>query len=990
MLKKLLAPKRNPDVSHLTLGEVASAWAKRKIKKLLRRKGNTEHRAAPLSAPSLPGLPVFGRTQGERLLQRKTVHVIAAGQGEEASGSVLDLCAALHVLGVPGNLYCDPNCKTFSNLRPVLPIDQLPAHDDFVLICHFAGAGELPHDLPPLSAPILLAIDEPPGDTGRSLLRNERLRAFARQAFAGLARNGDECLTLNGLGVRLNFDVGSDMGQLDLALAASGVYLCGLTPQAPSAEEGSLEFSGHINGSYSLARITRAHALGAESVLPGRIRLISIEGDARGRLDNVPEPVAEAIHVLAGRTQVMPRPIIGVTHHWPPIAPADPTDLSLVLFPWEEGRAPPEVVAMLEKAGDAILATSTFVEKALIDSGVARPVFNQLQAPDLQPFFALQAERRWPRVEGKFRFLHVSSCFQRKGVDVLLNAYASAFKPTDAVELVIKGFPNPHNDVDDQIAALRARAPQLAPLVFINQDMDDDAILQLYATADAVVLPTRGEGFNMPAAEAAAAKIPVIVTAASGHMDFLDEETAELVDYSFRPSQSHVAAATSVWLEPDADDLARRMRAVFERAQSEAGRTFMEARLDRAEASIKAKLSIDSWVGATLRNADLLLRNPPPPARTRVAWVSTWRAPCGLAEYSRFLLDHFDPELFDVCVFGDQRTPDHADIVKAVRHSTRSWSHSAEGWLEHIGLVARYDPDVVIFQHHWGLYGPHDFDRLVQHPSLDRAAIIVVLHNTRDMDGFKPEDLECMMNAFRRSTRLLVHSIDDLNRLKRYGFADKAVYFPHGVLFDNTQAALPASPGGRIIGSYGFIMPHKGVSALIEALPSIQAKIPGARLRLVNALFSNDASVQELERCQKLVTRLGLSDSVEFHTDYLENEESLQLLRGCDAIVFPYQETSEAASGAVRLALGANRPIATTPIQIFEELGSGRFVLPGASSDDIARGLIDLLSDPNLCGSVLDRQRAWSEARSWRIMARQLMGLLRSVNIQTYYRRRAA
>jgi hypothetical protein len=47
-------------------------------------------------------------------------------------------------------------------------------------------------------------------------------------------------------------------------------------------------------------------------------------------------------------------------------------------------------------------------------------------------------------VEGS-RFLHVSSCFPRKGADVLVRAFASGFSARDPIELVIKTFPNPHN-----------------------------------------------------------------------------------------------------------------------------------------------------------------------------------------------------------------------------------------------------------------------------------------------------------------------------------------------------------------------------------------------------------------------------------------------------------------------------------------------------------------------------------------------------------------
>ena len=216
-------------------------------------------------------------------------------------------------------------------------------------------------------------------------------------------------------------------------------------------------------------------------------------------------------------------------------------------------------VAALNRGFDGVLAPSRFVAKALLDSGLTRPVHVIGQAPDLTAFEAV-ARHRVPDAGRPFTFLHVSSCFPRKGVDVLLQAYAAAFRRTDPVRLVIKGFPNPHNTVPEQVAALQARDPDAPGIEVINQDLDLEAMLDLYRDADAMVLPTRGEGLNLPAAEAMAAGLPLIVTGYGGHLDFCDARTARLLRYRLQPSGSHLATPGSLWAEPDPDDLAAALR----------------------------------------------------------------------------------------------------------------------------------------------------------------------------------------------------------------------------------------------------------------------------------------------------------------------------------------------------------------------------------------------------------------------------------------------
>ena len=73
------------------------------------------------------------------------------------------------------------------------------------------------------------------------------------------------------------------------------------------------------------------------------------------------------------------------------------------------------------------------------------------------------------------------------------------------------------------------------------------------------------------------------------------------------------------------------------------------------------------------------------------------------------------------------------------------------------------------------------------------------------------------------------------------------------------------------------------------------------------------------------------------------SRKSLFLLSACDAIVFPYQQSEESASGAVRLGLAAGRPVLTTPLPIFADLSEIVYQLPGTEAWEIAEGIISLL-----------------------------------------------
>lgn len=737
---------------------------------------------------------------------------------------------------------------------------------------------------------------------------------------------------------------------------------------------------GHMNGSYSLSATSREMALAWAARLPGRVRVEPYDS-APVPLYNVPDPRQRPLlQALVDRPAPTGGPVLTISQHHPVHLPPDPGDVALALFAWEESVVPAATISRMNEGFDGVLASSAFVAKALLDSGLAIPVRAAGYVCDLTAFAALAA--RPPGIRGPggvFTFLHVSSCFPRKGLDALLAAYAAAFRAGDAVRLVVKTFPNPHNDAAAQVAAIRAADPGLAAITLIDADATPDKLLALYAEADAMVLPTRGEGFNLPAAEAMAAGIPLIVTGFGGHMDFCDAGCARLVEYGFAASGSHIASPHSVWAEPDAGDLAAALR---EAVTAPWPQGMLARAYSRIVAHTHAAIVLERMQAFAL---DRLLSPLLP--RLRMAWISTWDVRCGIAGYSRLLLESLLPEggspIHDTLVLADHRTP----ASDAARWRVRPAWHRCDpdSIAPLLRMVRQADPHIVVVQHNPGLMRWIDLAPLLAGligPELGNSRVVAItLHNTLGLLQLDPQERASASAALATASRVMVHTLADLNLLRGLGLVANVVLIPQGVGPFAPPPVLqsPVSDrvaGSKLIGCYGFFLRDKGIAELITALPRLRARWPGTRLRLVNAAYDSQDSLDEIAACRAAAAALALDDAIEWHTGFLPPAQSRALLSGCDVVVLPYQRSREASSAALRSALGAGVPLAVTPLPLFDEAGDAVARLPGTDAGAIADGLAALLDDRTAQARILTAAHGWIAAHAWPGIAARTRGLL--------------
>jgi glycosyltransferase involved in cell wall biosynthesis len=181
-------------------------------------------------------------------------------------------------------------------------------------------------------------------------------------------------------------------------------------------------------------------------------------------------------------------------------------------------------------------------------------------------------------LSSQFNFLTVNQWGPRKNMEFLISNFIDEFRNED-VGIVVKT--NQANDsqidrdrVEGALSTLIAsKGEKKCRIHLVHGRLTGDEMCGLYShpKIKAFVTATHGEGFGMPIFEAVNAKLPVIATDWSGHLDFLsidDKKMFAKVDFELKQIEPQhvwqgVMEANTGWAFPSAASLRSRMREVY-------------------------------------------------------------------------------------------------------------------------------------------------------------------------------------------------------------------------------------------------------------------------------------------------------------------------------------------------------------------------------------------------------------------------------------------
>lgn len=720
----------------------------------------------------------------------------------------------------------------------------------------------------------------------------------------------------------------------------------------------NIQMQGPFETSYSLAIVNRKLIEAINNIGEDEASIYCTEGPGDyepKEQDLKDKPLAKQLWL---KSKEVIYPDVTIRNMYPPRVNDVNGGLNFQAFAWEETIIPKEYIDNFNKYLDGVGTTSEFVTENLKKCGLKISVKTMGNGVELTCDYD-EIEPYKLKTKKKIKLLHISSCFPRKGVDILIQSYYDAFTNNDDVCLVIKSFPNPHNNVEQMLDDLNNKYNNPPEVEFINCDLPENELYSLYKCADCYVQVSRGEGFGLPVAEAMLAKIPVIVSANTGMRDFCNEETALLVDYKMEEANAHVTCKGSSWAKPNEKTLSNLMhKFVYERDSLN-----VETKIDNAYKLIKEEFS---WSKVAERWIDFIDNVEKSKYKPKVDMITTWNSKCGIAEYTRFLYEELKDEMeFNIYPnYGVNLIKRDEPYVKK-----RSWHSCFEGNINDLIYELKKSTSRVIhIQFNFGFFKVEDIKSIIDSLS-SRKRIIITYHSTKDVEINGKKVSLVKINDSLNKVINIVHQEEDKRLLESFGINSENIkVIPHGQIQydDRDKNELLKKLGidrSLVLGSYGFILPQKGIKENILAVKKLKETYPDVLYILSCALHENNVSKEYYLECKKIVEENNLEENVVFVTDFLPNDEAMILLQSCDILLMTYLPTNESASGAIRFCLAALRPIITTKQLIFDEFKDCVYQVDKNDVDKVALA-INYLKNSNT-DKLIDNMKIKIERTAW-------------------------
>ena len=316
---------------------------------------------------------------------------------------------------------------------------------------------------------------------------------------------------------------------------------------------------------------------------------------------------------------------------------------------------------------------------------------------------------------------------------------------------------------------------------------------------------------------------------------------------------------------------------------------------ERMELSISLGYAFDASPVKTLSIGDIAApQTTPSGGRLKVDLITSWNTKCGIAEFTRHYVESIQDRV-QFTIYPPEAEQLVRDDEPYVYRRVWRYHHKLEVLAN---ALINSEAPITHIEYTEGFFRANDLAYLLSRLNGFKR-VLITCHNCTWLRAEDEAEREALNTA-----RYIVHNETEIKKLIKNGIRKQNIYlgklgqplFPEHNRRE-VQRQLSLTEYKPILGSYGFLLPHKGIYETIVAVNILTKQYPDILYIACCALYPNcPPSDEYYKKCQEAITQYGLENHVVMITDFLKPEESVYILQACDATVIPYGKTQESGS----------------------------------------------------------------------------------------------
>lgn len=359
---------------------------------------------------------------------------------------------------------------------------------------------------------------------------------------------------------------------------------------------------------------------------------------------------------------------------------------------------------------------------------------------------------------------------------------------------------------------------------------------------------------------------------------------------------------------------------------------------------------------------------------TKIAFVGNFKMKCGISTYSENLWPEIAKQSKDFKLFIEENEFPTSSIYEFGNEILSEdkvcicWKRGAN-LTKLVKEIKEYDPDIVFFQHEWGLF-PTATHWLSLMNQLSEYRVIVTMHSV-----FHHKDKTICEAAI---PEIVVHLEGAQNVLKNEKQISSTVHvIPHGCQKIDDHKLWNIYKSNHTIIQTGFLFRYKGWEESLKAIYILKSKYPDIFFTGICSESPFNMVEHQLyyNELMLLVEDLQIQENVCLIRGYQSDQVIDSYLRTNKIAIFPYTSNKEhevfGVSGAARYAMTRGLPVVSSNGNHFTDIPS----IKTNSAHEMADQIDKLLSDKNFYTAQIAKQNSYINDNSWEEVANKYINI---------------